>query len=110
MRYEHLRVLLEDDDSWASFVDLCRAFARADVPSSVMKALRLGRMTASQKDNGKVRGIVAGSVLRRVACRAVAKHFGERFLQATAPFQFALQTRAGADALIFALRAITDHD
>ena len=110
MRYEHLRVLLEDDDSWALFVDLAKNFARADVPLAIMQALRLGKMTALQKDNGKVRGIVAGAVLRRVVCRAVASQHADAFLQATAPFQFALQTPASAEALVMALRAVTDFD
>ena len=85
MRYEHLRVLIEDDAVWGAFVEMGRDFARAAVPSSVMQALRLGRMTALKKENGRVRGIVAGSIMRRVVCRAVARQYGERFLTATAP-------------------------
>eukprot|EP00973_Karenia_brevis_P014190 1930059-Karenia_brevis.AAC.1 len=110
MRYEHLRVLLDDEIAWSSFVDLAQDFARANVPAEVMQALRLGRMTALRKDDSKVRGIVAGAVLRRVVCRAVAMQLGGAFLEATAPFQFALQTRAGTDALAHALRYLTDSD
>ena len=61
-------------------------------------------------DNGRIRGIVARSVMRRVVCRAVARQFGEQFLAATAPHQFALQTPAGAEALVLALRAMTDDN
>jgi hypothetical protein len=67
-------------------------------------------MTALKKENGKVRGIVAGSVLRRLACRAVAMQFSEDFLAATAPYQFALQTRAGTEALAHLLWYFTDRD
>ena len=80
------------------------------MPDEIAQALRLGRMTALQKDNGRVRGIVAGSVMRRLACRAVALQFGDRFLESTAPYQFALQTRAGTDALAHILRVLTDMD
>ena len=45
----------------------------------------MGRMTALRKDTGRVRGIVAGSVIRRVVCRAVARQFDDHFLAATAP-------------------------
>eukprot|EP00973_Karenia_brevis_P030055 4142538-Karenia_brevis.AAC.1 len=110
MRYEHLRVLLDDEHAWTQFAELAQDLARANVPGAVMQALRLGRMTALKKDETKVRGIVAGSVLRRVVCRAVAMQMGDVFLQETAPFQFALQTRAGTDALAHALRFLTDSD
>ena len=110
MRYEHLRVLIEDEDAWNLFTGLAQDFARAAVPDSVLQALRLGRMTALKKDNGKVRGIVAGSILRRLVCKTVASQFSDSFLERTAPFQFALQTKAGTDALAHAVRVLTDLD
>ena len=110
MRYEHLRVVLEDESAWELFVGMANEFAQATVPSAIMQALRLGRMTALQKGDGRVRGIVAGSVLRRVVCRAVARQYGGVFRKATAPYQFAVQTPAGAEALVLALRALTDAD
>jgi hypothetical protein len=110
MRYEHLRVLIEEDQEWAMFCEMAQEYARAAVPDEVMQALRLGRLTALQKDNGKIRGIVAGSVMRRLVCRAVAKQYSDRFLARTAPFQFALQTKAGTDALAHALRFLTDEN
>ncbi len=110
MRYEHLRVLIEDDSLWAMFGDLAEDFARAEVPTAVMQALRLGRMTALNKKDNKVRGIVAGSVLRRLVCKTVAAQYSDDFMTRTAPFQFALQTKAGTDALAHAIRFLTDHD
>ena len=85
MRYEHLRVLLDDDSGWGRFCQMAQAFARADIPANIAVALRLGRMTALKKDSGKVRGIVAGSVIRRVACKAVAKQYSTKLMEATAP-------------------------
>ena len=75
-----------------------------------MQALRLGRITALRKKDNGVRGIVAGSVLRRLACKAAAQQFSDEFLARTAPFQLALQTKAGADALAHVLRFATDTD
>ena len=108
----------EDEEAWALFADLVQDFARARVPAEVFQALRLGRLTALQKDAAgedpdrkpRIRGIVAGAVLRRLACRAVAQQFGSKLLAATAPWQFALQTRAGTDALAHAVRYLTDAD
>ena len=110
MRYEHLRVLIEDDNLWELFADLAQDFARANVPGDIMQALRLGRMTALRKDDDGVRGIVAGSVLRRLVCKALAKQFSDDIMSRTSPFQFALQTKAGTDALAHVLRFLTDAD
>ena len=109
-RYEHLRVLLEDEELWNVLVRFLQAFARAKVPEEVAAGVRLGRMTALRKDNGKVRGIVAGSVLRRLASKAVVMQYGQALMAATAPYQFALQTRAGTEALAHLLRYLTDAD
>ena len=89
--YEYL---LEDDDLWGVFVNFAEAFARAEVPATVASALRLGRITAVRKDSGKVRGIVAGSILRRLARNMLVPSWQRQRL-----YQFALQTRAGTEAL-----------
>ena len=67
-------------------------------------------MTALRKGNGRVRGIVAGTVLRRLICKAVARQFAARFLPATAPYQYALQTRAGTEAVAHILRHLTEDN
>ena len=108
MRCEHLRVLLDDEETWQSFVSLAEALARAEVPEEIAAALALGRLTALKKESGRVRGIVAGAVMRRLVGKALAKDFGDTFLSATWPFQYALQTRAGTDAVGQALRLLTD--
>lgn len=48
--------------------------------------------------------------LRHRPVDAIRLEARERFLAATAPYQFALQTRAGAEALVTAIRALTDLD
>ena len=45
-RYEHYRVLMEDEELWGLFAKVAQAFLRAQVPDTVASALRLGRMTA----------------------------------------------------------------
>ena len=101
---------MDDADAWSLFANLVQDFARADVPPDVFQALRLGRMTALKKDNGRARGIVAGSVLRRLACKAVAQQFADKLLAATAPWQFALSTKAGTEALAHAVRLLLETD
>ena len=110
MRYEHLRVLIDDDDLWGAFALMAQSYARAEMPVSVMQATRLGRMTALKKDNGRIRGIVASSLFRRLVCKTVARQYAEIFMESTAPFQYALQTKAGTEALAHALRYLAEND
>ena len=48
--------------------------------------------------------------IRRVVARAMVRQFVGQFSRATAPFQFALQTRSGTEALAHTLRVLTDSD
>eukprot|EP00959_Pyramimonas_sp_CCMP1952_P403287 8450210-Pyramimonas_sp.AAC.1 len=78
MRYEHLRVLLEEEDTWDLSTIMAQSYTPAELPDDIAAALRLGRLTTLKKDNGRVRGIVAGSIIRRVVCKAVAKQFNDK--------------------------------
>ena len=73
--------------------------ANADVPEQVLQALRLGRMVALRKPNGRVRALVVGDVFRRLVARALAQHFAGAFQDACLPYQFGLSTRAGTEGL-----------
>ena len=108
-RLEHLRVLL-DSGHWDAFAAMAKAFTNADVPPSVLELMRQGRMTALKKRDGRARGIVTGCAFRRLVSKAVAKQCAGLFRDATAPFQFALQTRAGLDAVALSIRAMCDAD
>ena len=79
------------------------------VPSEVVDGLRLGRMVALTKPNGGgIRALVMGDVFRRLVSRTLAQQFAGAFQSACAPFQYALSTRAGAEALSRALRFTTE--
>ena len=108
MRYEHMRVPVEDAELWSLFQDLTQDFARARVPTNVLQSLRLGHPTVLRKKDGGIPGIVAGSVLRRSVCRTVAAQFGDDFHARIAPCQFALQIFTGTDVLAHAVRVFTD--
>ena len=84
--------------------------ARAEIPEDILPALKLGRMTAFRKSNGGVRGIVAGDALRRLIARTMAQQISEVVQTATAPFQYALSTRAGCECVTHVVQAITDLD
>ena len=67
-------------------------------------------MTALQKPGSGVRGMVAGDVIRRLVARTIAQQLSETVERATAPFQYALSTKAGCECVAHALQGLTDLD
>ena len=105
---DHYKVLLEDEEAFAHLTAMVNKLANADVPAPVLEALARARLTALTKPGGGIRGIATGEAFRRLTSRVLARHFATQFDLATRPFQFALQTRAGTDALATILRYCTD--
>ena len=83
---EHYRIVLEDEDTVGLFYGAGRMLARGDVPEEVVKGLRVGRMVALQKDDGRVRGLVMSDVIRRLVARTVAQQLAKPFQAACSPF------------------------
>ena len=65
---------------------------------------------ALQKPNGRVRGIVVGDILRRLVARCLAQIYAPHIQRACSPHQYALATRAGAEAVVHAITAATERD
>ncbi len=107
---DHLKVLLEDEATSNLFCEMCQELAEADVPREAIAAKCLGRLTALQKSNGGVRGIVAGDIVRRLVSRTIAQQIGPEVEEATSPHQYALSTRAGTECVAHALQALTAQD
>ncbi|CAE7269681.1 unnamed protein product [Symbiodinium sp. CCMP2592] len=59
---EHLRLLLDEPADGALLHRAAERLANADVPEQVLAAVRLGRMVALRKLNGRVRALVVGDV------------------------------------------------
>ena len=109
MTNERLRLLDSTRDAHLLFL-VGEQLARAHVPPSIITLIRQGRLTALQKDNGGVREIVAGDVIRRLVGRTMARQLAEPVKAATAPFQLALSTRAGCECVAHALQGLTETD
>ncbi|CAJ1353465.1 unnamed protein product, partial [Effrenium voratum] len=75
---EHLRLPLEGDGSLRRTVEQLHVLFR--------RALRLGRMVALRKPNGRVRGLVMGDTFRRLVARTLAQQFSAAFDTACRPF------------------------
>ena len=65
----------------------------------------MARLTALQKPDGGVCGIATGDAFRRLVARARAKQWGTTLDHTTRPYQYALQSRAGTDAIVATVRA-----
>ena len=59
---------------------------------------------------GGVRGVVVGDVIRRLVSRTMAQQMSAAVESATAPFHYALSTRAGCECIAHALQGLTDVD
>ena len=90
------------------FFQAAEMLARVQVPLAIKDAIRLGRLTALRKTDGGVRGIVAGDIVRRLVARTISQQLMERVEAATAPFQYAMSTRAGCECVAHALQGITE--
>ena len=55
-----------------------------------------------------MRRIVVGDILRSLIARALAKQISKQVEEATAPFQYALSTKAGCECVALFLQSLTD--
>ena len=110
MTTEHLNPVLENDASLIALFRVAVLFSGGQVPPNALEGLRLGRITALAKPDGGVRGIVVGDVFRRIVARTIAQQIGDQVEQATAPYQFALKTRAGCECVSHTLRTLAEMD
>ena len=69
-----------------------------------------GRVTASVKPDGGVRGTVVGDILRRLVARTTAQQVSTEAEAATALFQYAPSTRAGCECVAYFMEALTDFN
>ena len=88
-----------------SLMEAATSLAQGTVPADVVAGLAMARLTALRKPYGGVRGIAAGHAFRRFVARTLAKEWAQVFDNGTRPYQFALQARAGTDALAASVRA-----
>ena len=107
MTSEHLRPLLQSEKDMTLFWQIAQDLARAAVPDVIVDSVRLGRITALQKPNGGVLGIIAGDTIRRLVARTMSQQLSKAVERSTSP---SLTTPSGGECIAHALQAITDLD
>ena len=109
-RNEHLRLCLEDDAATRLLHAAAQRVAQGDIPVAIQDAMRLSRLTALLKSNGRVRGVAAGDTFRRLVAKTLARQFADRLREAAGPANFGLATRCGTDGLVHLARALLEAD
>ena len=110
MTMDHIRPVLESEADTAGFFRMCLDFARAEILNDVLTLLKMGRVTALRKPNGKISGIVIGDIMRRLVARTIAQQVVLAVEEATAPFQYALSTKRGGECVAHAIQSLTELD
>ena len=107
---EALRLILDDETITDQFIQVSQLLAQGLVPPVAAQLLGFGRMVALQKPQGGIRGLVVGDLFRRLVSRSLAQLFASQLQKACRPWQYALTTRAGTEAVVKALVASTELD
>ena len=98
-RFEHFRVLLQDDEAMELLARICNLFLAGMIPAEVALSFAGARLIALRKNQYDVRPIAVGSVFRRlvakVACNVLKADMSAFF----APFQFRVATPGGTEHL-----------
>ena len=108
-RYEYLKLVLDDDVGFQLFFCVCEKFPNGDIPSDVVGALKFSKLTALRKNNGKVRGVSAGDILRRLVSKVLARQFQKEFRCIAEPSNFGLCNRSGTDTLVHLIKFLLDE-
>ena len=107
---EHLKVLFDDEAATLLVTATAEHLCVADVPGKIADALGLGALTALRKENGRIRGILAGDTFRRGVARTMAQQCAKKFEEACMPFQYALSSRAGTNCVARVVRSMMELD
>ena len=110
MTADLLSISLDNEADSMLLVAACSLLATGDVPLEIIEGLRVGRLTALQKLDGGVRGIVVGDIVRRLVARTMAKQVAKQAEKATAPFQYALSTNAVCECIAHIVQSLTGVD
>ena len=107
---DHLFPNQESEATSELLTQVANLLAIGQVPHTILEAIRIGRLTALQKPDGSVRGLVVGDIIRRLVARTIAKQISEKVEVATAPFHYALINTARCECVVHVLQTLTDLD
>ena len=89
MTNEHLRLLLDEEDDCRLLHGAAVLLAQANVPEEASAGIRVGRMVALRKPNGRVRAFVVGDVFRRLVGWVLAQYVAFTCMKRVCPSNLA---------------------
>ena len=101
--------MLDDDLGFQLLFYVCEKLANGGIPSDIVGALKFSKLTALRKNNGKVRGVSAGDILRRLVSKVLARQFQKEFRCTAEPANFGLCNRSGTDTLVHLIKFLLDE-
>ena len=101
MTSDHLRPVFDTLQDARLLYKLGEQFSRAETPDPIVAAIRLGRMTALLKPKEVLE-------VSWLATSTKARQMSDVVEAATAPYQYALSTRAGTECIAHALQLLTE--
>ena len=90
--------------------DVGLILARAQIPSETSNFLKLARLTALLKPNGRIRGISSGDTFRRLISKCITRQKQEVLRALVEPHNFGISFKSGTDSLIHLLQYLLDED
>ena len=109
-RFEHFRLLLDDEDLLSDFLKICNLFLDGSIPAIAATAFSGARLIALKKNKEDVRPIAVGSVFRRTVAKLACRQLKDRMSRYFAPFQFGVATPGGSEQMIHLFQLIaTQH-
>ena len=72
-RYEHVRILLDNEITFDSLLSVCNTIASGDVPHTIIPLLSASKLIALPKTGSGVRPIAIGEVFRRLTAKTICQ-------------------------------------
>ena len=98
-RFEHWGTLKDREDGMEAAGDVLARLLLGEVSSGMMEAHLSSRLIALRKQNGGVRPVACGSVLRRIAGKGACKAMKSKLQAACGDFQYGVGRSAGTETV-----------
>ena len=96
-RFEHFKVLSDNENTAKCLFSACSAIAKGILPPEIAKLMSSSRLIALPKSNGDVRPIAVGDALCRLTARAICVQKKEAFADYITTIQHGVSTQNGTE-------------
>ena len=96
-RFEHFKVLIDNENTAKCLFSACSAIAKGILPPEIAQLMSSSRLIALSKSNGDLRPIAVGDALRRRTDRAICAQKKEAFADYFTPIQHGVSTQNGTE-------------